>query len=197
MAYMEKSLQEHIDIQGILKPESDLERRIIQVDDFVQGLLWGKPRFGHPEGKVIFHIREVMDNVDKLTISTEVRSHLRLISLVHDSFKHREDKTTQPRDWSKHHGVLARKFMESYTEDPHLLDIIELHDEAYYCWRMLHIYRDREMANQRLNHLLERIGPARQLYYLFFKCDTRTGDKNQAPLRWFEKNIPEIKIAEF
>ncbi|MEM9823682.1 MAG: hypothetical protein AAF985_21530 [Bacteroidota bacterium] len=194
---MEKILQENIDIQGLLKPESDLERLILQNEDFIQGLLWGKPRFGHPEGKVLYHVREVLDNVDKLTISTEERSQLRLISLVHDSFKHREDKTTQPRDWSKHHGVLARKFMEPLINDQEILTIIELHDEAYYCWRLKHIYRDVDAADQRLNYLLEKIGAARQLYYLFFKCDTRTGDKNQAPLHWFEKNIPEIKIVDF
>lgn len=194
---MEKILQENIDIQEILKPESDLERRIIQDDDFVQGLFWGKPRFGHPEGRVLFHVREVLDNVDKLTISTEDRTKLRLITLVHDSFKHREDKTTQPRDWSKHHGVLARKFMEQLITDQQILNIIELHDEAYYSWRLKHIYRDIEAGNKRLSRLLETIDSARQLYYLFFKCDTRTGDKNQAPLRWFEKNIPEIKIVDF
>lgn len=194
---MEKSLQKNINIQAILKPESELERRIIEQDDFIAGLLWGKPRFGHPEGKVVFHIREVLDNVDKLTISAEDRVKLRLITLVHDSFKHREDKTTQPRNWSKHHGVLARQFLETYVNDVNLLDIIELHDEAYYCWRLKHIYRDVEGSNERLEKLLNRIGTGLQLYYLFFKCDTRTGDKNQAPLRWFEKNIPGIKIADF
>ena len=33
-----------------------------------------------------------------------------------------------------------------------------------------------------------------QLYYLFFKCDTQTGDKTQAPLKWFEREVPGIEV---
>ncbi|MBN8527534.1 MAG: hypothetical protein J0M02_19550, partial [Planctomycetes bacterium] len=40
-----------------------------------------------------------------------------------------------------------------------------------------------------LESLLERMNYCLQLYYLFFKCDTQSGDKTQAPLKWFEKTI--------
>jgi hypothetical protein len=44
-----------------------------------------------------------------------------------------------------------------------------------------------------LEELLRRVGGFIQLYYLFFKCDTQTGDKNQASLKWFEQKNPGIE----
>jgi hypothetical protein len=38
------------------------------------------------------------------------------------------------------------------------------------------------------------MGPDIQLYYQFFKCDTQTGDKTQAPLRFFEALVPNIQV---
>ena len=49
----------------------------------------------------------------------------------------------------------------------------------------------------RLQKLLKTLDDRLQLYYLFFKCDTATGDKNQAPLKWFEQAIPNIDIKNF
>ena len=194
---MEKTLQQRLQIEQLLQPENELEEQILLQTEFLEGLMWGKPRYGHPEGKVLYHIREVLDNVDKLDVRPEVRRDLRLISFIHDSFKHLEDKSSQPRDWSKHHGVFARKFAERFIDDPKLLQLIELHDEAYYSWRLTHQYAKAEEGQQRLQHLLENLNGDLQMYYLFFKCDTRTGDKNQAPLIWFEKTISGIEIVKF
>lgn len=195
---MKNILHEDINIEELLRPETDLERFLIADPVFVQGLMWGKPRFGHPEGKVIFHIREVLDNVDLLDISSEDRVRIRLISFLHDTFKHKEGKERNPRDWTKHHAILARKYAEQYIFDPVVLDIIELHDEAYYCWRSMALNKKKQVQDdQRLTRLLDRLGENHQLYYLFFKCDTQTGDKNQAPLLWFEKNISDIEIKKF
>ncbi|MEM9918566.1 MAG: HD domain-containing protein [Bacteroidota bacterium] len=126
---MKYSLQENIDIEELLAPESEMERQLLGISEFRKGLLWGKPRYGHPEGKVVFHIREVLDNIDKLDISPANRKSLRLIAYVHDTFKYLEDKG-KPRDWSKHHSILARDFIAQFTNDQVLLDIVVLHDEA-------------------------------------------------------------------
>ena len=56
-------------VAALLRPETDLERRLLAQPDFQRGLHWGLPRFGHPEGKILYHIREVLDNVDKLKVS--------------------------------------------------------------------------------------------------------------------------------
>jgi len=191
---MKGPLTRNIDLYAILKPETSLENQLLQDTDFLAGLFWGVPRFGHPEGEIYKHIKEVLQNIDCLDISAEDRKRLRIIAFVHDTFKYLEDKR-RPRDWSKHHSIYARKFTERYTNDQILLDIIELHDEAYYSWRLQFLQKDIPSGTLRLNALLDRLGPSIQLYYLFFKCDTQTGDKNQAPLQWFESKVPGIQVV--
>lgn len=183
-------------IEALLRPETDLERQLLQEADFQRGLHWGLPRFGHPEGKILYHIREVLDNVEKLEVDDNTRRQLRLITFVHDTFKNIEHKG-KPRDWTRHHAVLARQFMERFTDEKAILDVVELHDEAYYSWRCQFLYQDQEKGKQRLAKLLAKLGDNLQLYYLFFKCDTRTGDKIQAPLQWFESTIAGIEIVNF
>lgn len=184
-------------IENLIKPETELERKICNDPEWIKGVIWGSPRKGHPEGLVLLHIAEVLENVDKAaSLAGETfRKDLRLITLIHDSFKYQED-TKWPRDWSKHHAVYARKFAEKYIEDQYLLDIIELHDEAYYAWRLQH-HTFKSKSKKRMLRLLERISGHIQLYYLFFKCDTRTGDKTQKPVNWFEQNVAGISIADF
>lgn len=190
---MKETLQEGVYIEKILKPENDLEKSLLEIAVFKKGLFWGKPRYGHPEGKVLYHIREVLDNIDKITLDSCTRNKLRLIAFSHDTFKYQEVKT----DPMKHHAMLARKFMEDFTNDIAVLDTIELHDEAYYSWRSKIMFNEIEEGTNRLKALLNRIQDNIQLYYLFFKCDTRTGDKTQSPLYWFEKNIEGIELVKF
>jgi hypothetical protein len=179
-----------------LKPETDLEHRLLRDPDFTEGLDWGTPRYGHPEGEVYKHIKEVLSNIELLSLEQLTRERLRLIAFAHDSFKHIEHKGS-PRDWSRHHSVLARQFLEKHCTDKVVLEITELHDEAYYAWRMEHLYHQYEEGQHRLQKLLDRVGDHLQLYYLFFKCDTRTGDKTQAPLKWFEHTIRNIEVVDF
>lgn len=184
-------------IQHYVRPESKLEQEIIKDKAWMQGAFWGVPRPGHPEGRIIYHIREVLDNVDRLVCGDEIRAHLRLITIIHDTFKYLEE-TIRPRtDWSKHHAAYARNFAAQFIEDEFLLDIIELHDEAYYAWRHEVKGRKKIAANQ-INRLFDRLGEEHlQLFYLFFKCDTQTGDKTQDPIYWFESNITEIEVMHF
>lgn len=177
----------------LLAPETPLESQLIRHPTILEGLVWGEPRYGHPEGKVYLHIREIYDNIDSLDVSASERESLRLIALTHDAFKYKEDKS-EPRDWNLHHAMYARRFMEQYTDDKVVLDIIELHDEAYYCWRMFRIEATPEAAAERFSHFLYRIDHCLRLYYLFFVADTRTGDKVQAPVKWFESMVPAVKF---
>lgn len=183
-------------VNDLILPENSLEATIIQNKSFNKGLFWGKPRYGHPEGQIIYHIREVLDNVEKVIEDDVMRQQLRLITLIHDTFKYKEDRS-YPRNWDKHHAKLARDFAEYYIDDETVLDIIELHDEAYYCWRWENVYFRTEIAKKRIANLLDRIGEENlQLYYLFFKCDTQTGDKTQEPIQWFEQKF-DVNIINF
>ena len=191
---MKKTPIDGVALEAILQPETALERSLLRDPEFLIGLNWGVPRFGHPEGEVYKHIREVLDNINRLNIDAGEREKLRLITFAHDSFKHLEDKS-YPRDWSKHHGAYARRFLEKYTNDHKVLKIVELNDEAYYAWRHKHLYHQHREGDERLQRLLDIMAADIQLYYLFFKVDTQTGDKNQAPLRWFEMVVEEIEVV--
>jgi hypothetical protein len=186
------------EICDLLKPETDLEQTLVLHPEVRAGLGWGEPRYGHPEGKVLFHIPEIFDNINALLppLSKNEREQLRLIALLHDAFKYIEHKGS-PRDWSRHHSMLARQFGEKYITDQAVLDIIELHDEAYYCWQLEVLKHDPQRSAARFEALLTRVGYCLQLYYLFFKCDTRTGDKTQAPVKWFERKGLSIQKATF
>ena len=192
---MDRSTTKDVDLENVLRPETQLERRLLADPDFREGLLWGVPRYGHPEGEVYKHVREVLDNIDKLTLSDSDHHRLRLVAFAHDTFKHVEDKSI-PRRWSRHHAVLARRFLDQYTDDKIVLRLTQWHDEAYYIWRDFHVYQFAEQAEARLERLLDKVGEYRQLYYLFFLCDTLTGDKNLAPLRWVNAHFPGIEPVE-
>ena len=176
------------EITAILQPETPLEKQLIENPEFREGLLWGRPRPGHPEGEVYKHIREVLDNIDELGVDETTRKKLRIIAFAHDSFKHLEDRS-HPRNWDLHHSKLARKFMENWTDDPAILDIIELHDDVYHIWRFFHFYHNTEKGECRKQIFLNRIGDNLELYAMFFRCDTLTGDKDQRPLVWFEETM--------
>lgn len=185
---MKPSPDASLHLETLLQPETALEKHLLTLPEFQRGLHWGEPRFGHPEGVVAFHIREVLDNIDLIpSLPQADRERLRLVALVHDTFKFAEDRG-RPRDWTRHHGVLARQFLEPYTNDLAVLDIIETHDDAFYAWLGARPGHTAPGARS-LVGLLHRVGHCLQLYYLFFKCDTQTGDKTQASLKWFEKNV--------
>ncbi len=191
---MQAIQEEAIDL---FQPENEIEQLLLKQPEFLKGLDWGFPRYGHPEGKVLYHVQEVLENINKITtLSPITRKRLRLITFVHDTFKYEEDKN-RPRDWTKHHSMLARIFLTKFTDDSSTLDVTELHDEAFYSWRMIHLAQKVEKGQARFQHLLDRIGGNLQLYYLFFKCDTRTGDKIQAPLKWFESEVEGIELVDF
>ena len=79
------------------------------------------------------HIEEVLSNVDGVALDLTDRERLRFVALTHDTFKHRVD-LSQPRVRENHHAMIARRFAERYSDDRELLDVIELHDEAFNAW---------------------------------------------------------------
>lgn len=174
------------EIKSILKPETELEKRIISTPEFIEGAAYGKPRPGHPEGQVVYHIREVLNNVDKYS-TPENRSDLRIIALIHDTFKYKVDNT-KPKVGMNHHALIARRFAEQFVQIPeYVLDIIELHDEAYNAWQLGGRKGDWYKAEKRGNELLGKLQTDHRidLYLAFYGCDNNTGDKEQENYYWF------------
>ena len=126
----------------------------------------------------------------------QLRKQLRLITIIHDTFKYLEEQKRPRTDWSKHHAIFALNFAKKYIKDKAILDVIELHDEAYYAWRDFNFGKIAS-CNKRMNNLVKRLGNNMQLFYLFFKCDTQTGDKYQRPISWFESTVKNIDVVSF
>lgn len=173
---------------ALLEPETSIEAEFITRPEVIEGLMWGLPRYGHPEGKVAYHIKEVFNNINNLrNEDADTRTMLRIIALIHDTFKYQEDRNV-PRDWTKHHGVLARKYLENQNLSFELCEITEMHDEAFYAWRAAVVEKNQELSDSRLKRLENRIPNHLNEYFLFFLCDTLTGDKLRTPVKWlFEK----------
>jgi hypothetical protein len=170
-------------------PESRLEAEIMRDPEWRRGVEWGDPRPGHPEGAVKYHLGEVLANVDRYAADGETRRRLRLIALTHDTFKHLVDRS-RPRVGENHHGTIARRFIEPFIkDDTAVLDIIELHDEAYNAYLVGHRRGDWVKAEERARRLIERLGANLELYLTFYRCDNETGDKSVEPYDWFSRLV--------
>ncbi len=166
--------------------ETALERQIAADPEWQTGVVWGKPRYGHMEGQIQYHIADVLNNIDQQCPPPNERTLLRLIALVHDTFKYRVDET-RPKIGTNHHAYIARKFAERYIHDEQILDLIELHDEAYNSWR-LGAYKGKwHHAEERIDNLLHKLGTSLPLYVRFFHADSKTESKDQRPVQWFEQ----------
>lgn len=172
-----------IDFNEILKPETELEKRIISDPTFIKGALYGKERPGHPEGKVVYHIKDVLKNIDEHYEDDEQRTKLRLIALFHDTCKFQVDYD-QRRVGENHHGYLARKFAEKYITDKDILMIIEHHDDAYNIWKRSNKRNEWEKGERDLLRLVDKMNDP-DLYSTFYLCDNSTGTKKNDDYDWF------------
>ena len=178
------------DIEDLIKPIEQLERSILVDDELIKGLLWGKPRHGHPEGEVALHVRHVLDNVDKYFKNDLDWWRLRFIAIVHDSFKYKVDRN-KPKFGDNHHAIIARNFAERFNSDKETLDVIELHDEIYNSYMMIERKNDVKGAEKRVEKLLEKLGEGFDLFVKFAKCDSETGDKELSCNKWFSNLVRE------
>jgi HD domain len=172
--------------------ETLLEKEIAADPHWLQGITWGTPRPGHPEGKVMFHIRDVLNNIDQFFGAADDRSSLRLIALIHDTFKC-QVIGREPGAHMQSHGYFARRFAERYINDQAILEVIELHDEAYKASLLIIWYRNPEAAEQRARELIIKLGNRIDLFMHFYFCDHLTGDKSTAHYQWFQSIVRAVR----
>ncbi len=157
--------------------ENDLERAVVAERELLQGLAWGHPRFGHPEARVGLHVAAILGCLgDYATL----RADLRLIALVHDSFKY---KVRSGEPWSREndHAAFARGFAARFTNDERVLCAIELHDELYWIWNN---------GSDAIEPVLARV-PDVELYLRFVELDASTEGKDPSLLWWIRHAIAE------
>lgn len=166
-----------------VRPETALERAICADPGWRAGVAWGEPRPGHPEGSVIAHVADVLANVDRIALDPADRARLRYAAIVHDAFK-ADVESSRRKTGENHHAMRARRFAERHLDDPDLLDVIELHDEAYLAWRQGGRDGDWPAADRRARALLDRLGDRYDLYARFDRADSETAGKTDEHRHW-------------
>jgi hypothetical protein len=151
----------------------------------LEGLAWGEPRKGHPEGTIGEHVSDLLQTLESWNVPEPRRSELRFITLLHDSLKNRV-RQWRPRSGENHHATRARRFAERYSDDERILATIQHHDGPYAIWRRMK--RTRRDQSKRLDHLLEEI-PDPGLFLRFVELDGSTEGKNPEPIRWFREEL--------
>jgi hypothetical protein len=164
--------------------ETALELRVSQDPLLLEGLAWGKPRGGHPEGNVGAHVADLLETLNRWGETGQRRAELRFIALVHDAMKYRV-REWMPKAGENHHAMRARRFAERYTGDERLLATIELHDRPYAIWRRA---RDGKADQDALERMLDRISDF-DLFLRFVELDGSTAGKNPEPVAWLRDEL--------
>jgi hypothetical protein len=167
------------------QPESELEERISGDPELAEGLAWGEPREGHPEGSVGEHVADLLRTLESWEEPEPRRSELRFMALVHDAQKNRVQQW-RPKTGQNHHAARARRLAERYTGDERLLAAIEQHDRPYAIWRRMR--RTGRGQTKQLDEMLARI-PDPGLFLRFVELDGSTEGKNPEPIRWLREEL--------
>jgi hypothetical protein len=166
-------------------PENELERRVTSDPELLEGLGWGEPRPGHPEGSVAAHVGDLLQTLDEWDEPPDRRAALRFIALVHDAFKG-EVIERLPKMGRNHHADRARRFAERYTDDEAILSTIQHHDRPYALWRKLR--RKGELDERGFRKMLDDI-PDVALFVRFVELDGSTEGKTPDPIRWLRDEL--------
>lgn len=168
------------------EPESDLERVVAAQPALLEGLAWGKPRRGHPEGCVGHHVADLLKRINGLEPG-EKRAPLRFIALVHDSFKY-QVRDWMPKSGENHHAMRARRFAGRFTDDERTLCVIELHDRPYALWRKMR--RTGSLDRHGFDSMMAKVRDT-DLFLAFVDLDGSTEGKSPEPTRWFRAELEQ------
>jgi hypothetical protein len=180
------------DVIDGFEPENELERRVTSEPELLEGLAWGKPRAGHPEGAVGTHVSHLLEALDESGETGERRELLRFMALVHDSFKY-QVRERLPRVGENHHATRARRFAERFTDDERLLATIEFHDRPYALWRKLK--RRGKLDEGGFRRMIRRI-PDPELFLRFIELDGSTEGKRPEPIDWLRSELVERGLID-
>jgi len=167
------------------EPENDLEARLTRDPDLLEGLAWGEPRAGHPEGQVAVHVEHLLERLDSWDEPPARRAKLRFMSLVHDSFKN-DVFERLPKMGRNHHADRARRFAERYTTDLATLAAIQHHDRPYNLWRKM---KRKGFLDERAFVKMLADRPDMDLFVRFVELDGSTDGKTREPIHLFRGEL--------
>jgi hypothetical protein len=162
-------------------PESSLESRLTRDPELRRGWAWGRPRHGHPEGAVGNHVAAMLAAIRP---DDPLRADLRLLTLLHDTFKYR---VREGAPWSpdNDHAELARAFAERHGCPQRIALTLALHDAPYWIWH-------RRGGDRALLAGVLANAPDRALLLRFVALDASTHGKDPAFLEWFRAAVREV-----
>ena len=165
--------------------------QVIADPRYLEGIEYGEPRPGHPEGKVKLHIAELESNLEKLVprISEEQYWKLKFLIHVHDTFKSKALPNSRIESPNSH-SSLARKFASEFTEEADLLAMIQFHDLNFALWKQF-VARG-AYDSIRFSTLLDSIKDW-DLFLIFLIIDGSTRGKDPEILRWFVVEVRKHK----
>lgn len=162
----------------------------IQVDPlYLEGLDWGRPRVGHPEGSLRNHIEDLEANLERIRAHLREGEYerLRLLIHVHDICKP-DAWTGVDSDHPQNHAYMARQFLARFCDDPQLLAITQLHDDGYILYTY---YRGFNDLKTRLSRVLAQVEDV-ELFVLFNLVDNCLPGKRSEPLDWFVDTVATV-----
>lgn len=171
----------------------EIVEKILVDPRYLKNVEYGKPRPGHPEGKVKFHIAELEANLEKLAphISQEQFWKLKFLIHVHDTFK-ADAVPDSPIESPRSHASLARKFASEFTEEADLLAMIQFHDVNFALWKQFAATGSYNV--ERFSKLLDAIMDW-DLFLLFLILDGCTQGKDPDKVRWFVAEVRKHKAT--
>jgi hypothetical protein len=174
------------------EPETELERQVAADPELLEGLAWGQPRAGHPEGAVGTHVSHLLETLDRSGETGKRREDLRFMALVHDAFKN-QVRERLPRAGENHHAMRARRFAERFTDDDSVLAVIEMHDRPYALWRKMN--RRGKLDERGFRRMMRRIQDP-ELFLRFIELDGSTEGKRSEPIEWFRDELTRRGLIE-
>ena len=162
----------------------DILERMMLDPRYQKNIEYGEPRAGHPEGKIKFHIVELEENLEKLSlrgISDEQYWKLKFLIHVHDTFK-ADALANSPIENPRSHASLAKAFASEFIDDEDLLNMLQFHDVNYSLWQQWK--RTGYYDVERLIQLVKTIQDW-DLFMLFLIIDGSTKGKEASKLIWF------------
>ena len=170
----------------------EIVEKIISDPRYLKNIEYGEPRSGHPEGKVKYHIAELEENLEKLSlrgISEEQYWKLKFLIHVHDTFKVEAIPDSAISDPNSH-ASLARKFASEFTDDSDLLNMIQFHDVNYALWKQFAATGSYDA--ERFSDLLGTIVDW-DLFLMFLIIDGSTRGKDRSKLIWFVREVEKYR----
>lgn len=166
----------------------EIVQQILDDPRYQENIEYGRPRPGHPEGQVKYHIAELEANLDALAtrgISEADYWKLKFLIHVHDSFK-KEARPDSPILDPESHASLAREYASQFTSDADLLNMIQFHDLNFALWKQFHATGSYDGAH--FETLLQTIQDW-DLFLIFLIIDGNTKGKDRSKLLWFINEV--------